>query len=155
LAVGRFGGHSFDIDIQLSAERSITLLASGHIAAGFCLLARDVDLDNDQDLVLVNYTSLLPLAIWLNDGHAEFQQGDPWSWLNLVTTHHSCCADPKNFPGSPISLSENGRFPLNRPVIAFFAEKLPPRNSIVPQPHNLCSSVSLSQPALRGPPLCS
>jgi len=154
LAVGRFDGHSYNIDIRLGAERS-TFLASGHVEPGFCLLARDVDLDNDQDLILVNYTSLLPLAIWLNDGKAKFQQSDRWSWLNLITTDHTCSADPKSLSGSPISLSENDRFPLNRPVTAFFAENLPPRNSITRQSQNLCSSVFLSQPSLRGPPLSS
>jgi hypothetical protein len=155
LAVGRFDGHNYNIDILLSAERSNTLLSSGHIEPGFCLLARDVDLDNDQDLVLVNYTSLLPLAIWLNDGKAKFQQSDRWSWLNLITNDHTCSADPKGLSASPISLSENDRFPLNRPVTALFAEKLPPRNSITCQSQNLCSSVFLCQPSLRGPPLPS
>jgi hypothetical protein len=155
LAVSRFDGHGYNIDILLSAERSSTLSASGHIEPGFCLLARDVDLDNDEDLVLVNYTSLLPMAIWLNDGKARFQQSDRWSWLNLITTDHTCSANSKSLYGSPISLSENDRFPLNRPVTAFFAEKLPPRNSIACQCHNPCSLVFLSQPSLRGPPLSS
>jgi hypothetical protein len=44
------------------------------------LSARDVDGDNDQDLVLQTY-SAEPLAVWLNDGHGRFSPANLGDFL--------------------------------------------------------------------------
>ena len=155
LAIGRFDGHNYNIDIQLSTKGGTPLLASGQVEPGICLLVRDVDLDNDQDIVLVNYTSFLPLAIWLNDGSANFKQADRWLWLNIITTDNPSSLYDKNFFASPISLTENDPLPLNRSVRGFLLTKLQIRNSVARESQNPHSLVFLYHPSLRGPPLCS
>ena len=152
LAIGRFDGQNYNIEIQLSTGRTNTLLGSGQIEPGLRLLVCDVDLDNDQDLVLVNYTSLLPLAIWLNDGKAEFKPGWRWSWLNLITTENRSSVDPKGFSASPVSISEHYRLPLNRSVTGFLAARLQSRNSVIPESQTLRLLIFPYHPSLRGPP---
>jgi hypothetical protein len=42
--------------------------------AGLSFEARDVDNDSKEDLVITSATSVRPIAIWLNKGHAHFQK---------------------------------------------------------------------------------
>jgi hypothetical protein len=42
--------------------------------AGLSLETRDVNNDSKEDLVITSATSVRPIAVWLNKGHAQFQR---------------------------------------------------------------------------------
>jgi len=152
LAIGRFDGRRYHVEIQLSGAHSNTLLTSDQLDPGTYLLARDVDLDNDQDIVLVNYTSLLPLAIWLNNGKATFEQADPWSWLNLITSNDGSGVDFDRSSAAPILIVESYRLPFNGSVAGFLARELQCRKSVVQDSQSLNLQFFSSYLSLRGPP---
>ena len=45
---------------------------------GLAFQTTDVNDDNKDDLVLTDATSVRPVAVWLNQGHARFQKASPW-----------------------------------------------------------------------------
>ncbi len=155
LAVGTFDGQNYNIEIRLSTHLASTFLASGQTGRGTFLLVRDIDADNDEDLVLINYTSLVPLAVWLNDGKANFRPGSRWSWLNLTTTDSAPSVDPGSFSASPVSLTTNYRLVLDPCVTGFRAPKLQPQSSVAYESWALRSLLFPSHPSLRGPPINS
>ena len=152
LAIGRFEGRNYNIEFQLTTQPSHISLASRQTELSVYLLVCDVDLDNDQDLVLVSYTSLLPQVVWLNDGKANFEEGSRWLWLNLNVTDNTSSVDPESFSASAVSITENYRLPLDRSVTGFLGEKLQPRNSVVHESPTLRLSFFPCHRHLRGPP---
>ena len=155
LAVGTFDGRNYNIEIRLSTQRASRLLGSGQTGPGTCLVVRDVDSDNDQDLILIDYTSLLPLAVWLNDGKANFKEGSRWSCLHLITTDSTSSVDPESFSVSAIHLTEDYPLPFNRFAVWFLGPKLQPRNSIGHESQTLRSLLFPCHPSPRGPPVNS
>ena len=151
-AINRFDGRSYSIEIHLSTRQVDTFLPSGRSDLGFCLLVRDVDLDNDQDLVLVSYTSFLPLVVWLNDGKANFKQGNRWSWLDLVTTANRSSVDPDRSSAAPVLTVQSYRLPFNRSAAGFLARELPCRNAAVQESQSLNLQFFPYYLPLRGPP---
>ena len=53
------------------------------------LLVRDVDGDNDRDLLILEPGSRRPVGVWLNDGAGHFTEGeDQTIWHDLATRIH-------------------------------------------------------------------
>jgi hypothetical protein len=74
----KFSKDGYEIEVTLRAhpgtEAKIFWPSSEQVGLG--LITCDVDQDGDQDLVLINPTSLFPLAVWISDGTGHFQAGD-------------------------------------------------------------------------------
>jgi hypothetical protein len=67
-------GYYHQIDIRLNAAQSPVFTFLIHSAANR-LSARDLDGDNDRDLVLET-PFRVPLAVWINDGAGNFHEGN-------------------------------------------------------------------------------
>jgi hypothetical protein len=70
--------NAYQLDLQLSANSAeqIALPALSSSPFGLHLTPRDVDGDRDLDIVVTNGILRQPVAIWINDGHGVFLQGD-------------------------------------------------------------------------------
>jgi hypothetical protein len=76
----RYGGHLYEVNIKFTTGRPKLRLRTyvGAGVAGITFQAKDVNNDNKGDLVIISATSLRPIAIWLNQGHATFKKASPW-----------------------------------------------------------------------------
>lgn len=68
-------GHEIQINLTGNFER--TSLKVPSVGLGIGVLALDIDYDKDPDIVVTSATSLLPVAVWLNDGKGHFIQANP------------------------------------------------------------------------------
>ena len=67
-------GYSHQISVELTGSRKTTFVMRGadqSILLGF----RDVDGDNDGDLLILEPGSRRPVGVWLNDGSGHFTEG--------------------------------------------------------------------------------
>ncbi len=68
-------GH--EIQINLTGNFEKTSLKVPSVGLGIRVLALDIDYDKDPDILVMSATSLLPVAVWLNDGKGHFTQANP------------------------------------------------------------------------------
>jgi len=85
-AKGR-GGYTLELELSTRASagrNSFPALPTSPF--GIHLTARDVDGDHDLDIVITAGFADKPVAIWINDGKGQFEEGDiaaypAWIWL--------------------------------------------------------------------------
>ncbi len=66
--------YAHEVNVQLGSAQASFRFRSR--AAKIELSARDVDGDEDRDIVVLEARSKQPLGVWLNDGAGSFQEGD-------------------------------------------------------------------------------
>ena len=152
LAISQFDGRTYHIEIQLSTEPEKRSLNSGTSEFGVHLVACDVDRDNDRDLILVSFTSVLPVAVWLNDGKGHFEEGSRWLWLNLISSDNPSTVNHESPSVLAVSTTQNYRMPVDRSVAGFLAAKLQFQSSPIHKSPAFRLSFSSDHLRLRGPP---
>jgi hypothetical protein len=86
------GRGSYGLELDLSTRRDGAAAGRNSFPAlptspfGIHLTARDVDGDHDLDIVITAGFADKPVAIWINDGKGQFEEGDiaafpAWIWL--------------------------------------------------------------------------
>jgi hypothetical protein len=70
---GRGYAHNVRFELSASPQISFTLRSR---SATVQITAKDIDGDQDRDLVFLEPGSSEPIAIWLNDGSGHFREGD-------------------------------------------------------------------------------
>ena len=71
------GVFHYQIEVLLSAQPRATFeVESGRAGGGLHITARDVDGDQDLDLVITTEFTREPVGVWINDGHGGFTPGD-------------------------------------------------------------------------------
>lgn len=131
LAIIRSEGSNYKIEIQLSARQKRLSYTVPSSALSITLIVCDVDGDDDDDLVILNGTSLQPLGAWLNnDGQGRFETGDDlansnaiWSDNRFGYQHHSDWADQ-------VFISQNTRLPFDRSAWGLLSTSVEPEGFI-------------------------
>src|SRR5258706_2034112 len=76
------GRDRYSLQLDLSTRREDGLHRKGALPAlpssilGLHLTPRDVDGDHDLDIVITSGLSYQPVAVWINDGTGQFEEGD-------------------------------------------------------------------------------
>ncbi len=152
LAVGRNSGGGYTVQIRFTSsipEASLIFPISG---PGFRIVARDVDHDDDQDIIITSATSDIPVAIWLSDGKGHFERGDPWAYFpqNVESPLRCQTGQPVEFaPGLTEDGCSNAGVPSGGPSIA----ELQAGALLAAESGRFYSNSSLSTFIPRGPPL--
>ena len=139
LATARSGGHDAhgyaqEVRITLGAfeQTSFHFMSPGAIVE---LSSRDVDGDQDRDLVILEPVSREPIGVWINDGAGLFHEGNLADFEGLLghgRSSHSFLAPHRRL--ALLAISEE-RIQLVVPVISFRAadrllELLAPRSEL-------------------------
>jgi len=109
LARGTYRGRAYCVEISFSAGKPPSSIALKSSYPDFSIFARDIDSDNDQDLVIVSASSSSPLAVWLNNDGGHFEQGNHWKWATLLTSHDLPGFQSSNSGSDPVFLSQDYR----------------------------------------------
>jgi hypothetical protein len=81
LAVGQNGIAGYTVQIRFTSHIPPTSLVFPDARPGIRIFTRDIDQDNDQDIIVSSITSDIPIAIWLGDGRGHFEKADPWAYI--------------------------------------------------------------------------
>ena len=81
---GRSDARGYAHEVSLSVGGSF-IFHNGY--AKVRLSARDMDGDQDRDLLILEATSLLPVGIWLTDGSGHFAEGNLADFSDALETH--------------------------------------------------------------------
>ena len=152
LAISQFDGGSYHIEIQLTTEQEKRSLNSNTSEFAIHLVVCDVDRDNDRDLILVSFTSMLPVAVWLNDGKGHFEEGSRWLWPNLIGSDNPSAVNHESPSVLAVSTTQNYRMPVDRSVAGFLAAKFQFQSSPIHKSPAFRLSFSSDHLRLRGPP---
>jgi hypothetical protein len=109
LASGTYHGQTYRVEIQFSTGKSAASISFPASYPAFNIFARDIDDDNDQDLVIVSTAFSTSSAVWLNDDEGHFEHGSRWSWASLLTKDASRGVDSENSRNDSIALSNDHR----------------------------------------------
>lgn len=71
------GGYSFRIELQLSSGPQSAFTISTLDGFALNVTPKDVDGDNDLDLIITSGVLRRPVGVWINDGRGGFSQGTP------------------------------------------------------------------------------
>jgi hypothetical protein len=108
-AEGRYG---YSLEFQLSAKGvgGSPILPSQPLSAfGLHLTPRDVDGDHDLDIVITVGFSRQPVAVWINDGHGRFEEGDLAAYPACISLEDFSLS-PQNQPGpAQVFLGQSSR----------------------------------------------
>ncbi len=75
-------GYAREVSVKLAGSEK-TFFTVRTPGASIRLSVRDIDGDDDRDLVILESWSLRPIGIWLNDGHGHFEEGDIGDYSSL------------------------------------------------------------------------
>ncbi len=109
VAVGIAVGQGYVVQIQFSTERPSASLRLAGGVPGMRILSRDVNNDNDADLIVTSCTSLIPIAVFLGDGKGHFQPDNPWNYIPVGLNSPYQYDSPAGHEG-PASNTEERRF---------------------------------------------
>jgi hypothetical protein len=154
VAAGRVDGQSYRVEIQLTTQpqkTTLLTLSSGDLLVQ--LSARDVDGDNDQDLVASSATALYPLALWLNDGKGHFQQGDLRMGTALITSRNPSGYEGSSSQGNPVCISPDGRLPMDKSNAQLVAAVIENLNGVVAESEKSFLQNLSDKLTARSPPL--
>jgi hypothetical protein len=137
-AVGRDGG-GYTQQILIQSGSSQQSFAFRSRAAKVQLGARDIDGDEDRDIVVLEPWSMVPIGVWLNDGAGNFSEGNLADFRSLVDTRGSRTMEaPAGPQQTRFDISEQRSEPVSprtwlvrpdRSVEAFFIRKESARTS--------------------------
>lgn len=68
------GPNRYRVDVRLTRAPAATFYVDTGWAEGLRIIARDIDGDDDLDLLVTTRFERL-LAVWINDGHGQFTEG--------------------------------------------------------------------------------
>ncbi len=74
-------GRGHVLQIRFSSQIPTASLAFDGTGPGVRILSRDVNRDNDADLIITSCTSPVPIAVFLGDGKGHFQPDNPWNYV--------------------------------------------------------------------------
>ncbi|HLI86309.1 MAG TPA: VCBS repeat-containing protein [Bryobacteraceae bacterium] len=69
------GTYRYQVEVRLTAESGFSFAVASGTAGGLRISTRDVDGDQDLDLVITSAFGGLRVGVWINDGHGNFTQG--------------------------------------------------------------------------------
>jgi hypothetical protein len=154
VVVGTAVGQSYVLQIRFSTDAPATLLRLSAGVPGMRILSRDVNQDNDEDLIVTSCTSLIPIAIFLGDGKGHFQPGNPWNYIP-VGIDSSYRFDPTTGQTSPAGNTEERRLPAGTLRGAVAELRLEDQPFVAPKTTDPSTIPGVFSRAPRGPPASS
>ena len=110
IVMGSAVGGSYVLQVRFSTDTPTASLRVSSGASGMRILSRDVNLDNDEDLIITSCTSPIPIAVFLGDGKGHFQPGNPWNYIPVgINTPYTY--DPTTGQTGPAGNTEERRLP--------------------------------------------
>ena len=144
----------YQVDLDLSSRIGPSSFSVSAGEGGLRIVPRDVDGDGDLDLVITNARSLVPVGVWINDGHGGFTEGNPTAYPGSIWTEDSGMS----------TRDTQGIFPATVPQSRWlwldFSKGFRFRSELPIEPLRLCHAISnfpevaVGQPRTRSPP-CS
>ncbi len=111
--VGTAAGRGYVLQIQFSTRIPSASLAFEGVGPGMRVLSRDVNRDNDADLIVTSCTSLIPIAVFLGDGRGHFQPDNPWNYIPVGLNSPHSYDSPTNHEGPASNTTEDRRLSAN------------------------------------------
>ncbi len=108
--VGTAAGRGYVLQIQFSTQIPSASLALDSAVPGMTVLSRDVNQDNDADLIVTSCTSLIPVAVFLGDGKGHFQPDNPWNYVPVGLNSSCGYGSPVGNDGPAGNTTEDRRF---------------------------------------------
>jgi hypothetical protein len=154
VVVGAAVGQSYVLQIRFSTDTPATLLRLSAGVPGMRILSRDVNQDNDEDLIVTSCTSLIPVAVFLGDGKGHFQPGNPWNCIP-VGINSSYCFDPTTGQTGPAGNTEERRLPAGTLRGTVAELRLEDEPFVAPETTDSSTIPSVFGSAPRSPPAAS
>jgi len=123
-------GAQYRIDLNLTAQALPSSFTVSAERGGLRIFPRDVDGDGDMDLVIMS-AFLVPVSVWINDGHGGGGEGDPAAYPKSIWTEgHRIWVSNTSSQTFPATLLQPPRtgfdFPLSSLLRAeFFFDDVP------------------------------
>ncbi len=110
MIVGTAAGRGYVLQIQFSTQIPSASLALDSALPGMTVLSRDINQDNDADLIVTSCTSLIPVAVFLGDGKGHFQPDNPWNYVPVGLNSSRGYGSPSGNDGPAGNTTEDRRF---------------------------------------------
>ena len=150
-------GYIYQVSIHFTTGRPglrlTTYLTEG--VAGLSLQTADVNNDSRGDLVIMSATSIRPIAVWLNQGKANFQRVSSWLYGGVgryrgPTFRRRAADEPE-----PVGNIFIDPLPHATLAVQYFGPETAPAALIISRPDQLLFDSILWQVPPRGPPALS
>jgi hypothetical protein len=109
MVVGTAAGRGFVVQVKFSTQVPPASLSFAGMAPWMRILSRDVNNDNDEDLIVTSCASLIPVAVFLGDGKGHFQPGNPWNFIPFGLNSSVLYESPKDGEGAVPNTEERLR----------------------------------------------
>jgi hypothetical protein len=145
-------GVQYQIEFDLSTRVASDPLTVTADRGGLRIAARDVDGDGDLDLVVKNSWSLVPVGVWINDGHGRFTKGDPTAYpISVLTEGPGILSDTPEQTLQP-ALPQSHRFCLDLFPSSYFHNELTFEYPPLPSAGAQRFEKAMTHPSTRAPP---
>ena len=147
-------GYIYQVSIHFTTGRPrlrlTTYLTAG--MAGLSFLATDVNDDSNGDLVILSATSIRPIAVWLNQGKANFQRVSSWLYGGVGKYRGPTFRRRGTNEPEPVGSILIDPLPHAALAIHYFGPETVPAALITSRPDQLPFDWILWQVPPRGPP---
>jgi hypothetical protein len=153
------GGYVYWLELDLSTSHAgdstprapaFPFIASSMF--GLHLTPRDVDGDQDLDIVVTIGFARQPVAVWINDGQGGFEEGDLAAYPAL-SYHEEVSFSPQSPPETTLVLYDQSRRSWFGLTVSGWLQRLVPSDrGPVPQFGFLISRVPTDRRSARAPP---
>ncbi len=103
VVTGTVAGHGYVIHVNFTTSIPPASLTLAGGMPGMRVVTQDVNHDDDPDIIVTSYTSLVPIAVFLGDGKGHYRLDNPWNYLpvgmsppNRLTPLSGCEGFPSN-----------------------------------------------------------
>lgn len=113
-------GAQYRIDLNLTTHALPSSFTVATERGGLRIFPRDVDGDGDMDLVITS-AFLVPVSVWINDGHGGGAEGDPAAYPSSIWTEgHRIWVSNTSHETFPATLLQPSRTGLDFPLSSLF-----------------------------------
>ena len=92
------GAYRYRVDVHLTTGLGTTFDVDSASPGGLHITARDVDGDQDLDLVITSQFGHEPVGVWINDGHGQFTHGQADAYSQGIWQETDRCLETPNTP---------------------------------------------------------
>jgi len=151
IAQARLSNNQYKIIVSLSRRSQVAILNPSVQLTGFTVYACDINNDLLQDIVVTYPTAMHPLAVWLGDGHGNFEVVDQNLFENRLTFAKSSKYQNNQFLPDQNDLDESPDRTCEKPT-AFDGPRLKHTGFIINRTHSGSLRILFIAIALRSPP---
>jgi len=152
LARGHAEDSCFRVDIRLSTQGGDTSVRRSNVGAGTNFFVYDIDQDDDQDLILANFTSPSFATVWLNDGRGHFDESKQLDGFTGVRKDPAT-VETENSQAEPVSVAQDDDSPFDKTSILQAAVALAIASLVSPSSKGFAIEVGSYNFSPRSPPL--